>query len=237
MPEPPLPLLRAWRHGGSTAATVALLRALGIEWSVPDPSEPLELLGLLRSAEVNPSIRGTQDILLGEDDVDPTGTIEELASGPDPIVIIAEENQWLWQAHVIEGPSGEAVARIINEETDEHFGDLDLGHFLLRMMATTVTAASAPPRDRLVERRVTSIDPDRLVGPDRVDLPRFHLADLGLGDGWFVTSWTDPTRGSIWTLAGSEAEPRLDAGRREAGGRWFEPPAGGATSPGAGPGR
>lgn len=229
--SPSLPLLSAHSVGGSTAATLVLLRAVGIRWTADDPTTPLDLLDLLRSAEVNPSVRGTQDHLLGQDDVDPTGTIQELASRPEPIQVIAEENQWLWQAHVADGPDGQPVARIIDEEADEHIGDLGLGDFLLRMVATNVTSARSATREHLRGRPVGAVDPDRFVGPDQVRLPRVHLANLGLGDGWFLTSWTDPRSGSIWTTTGPGEAAALETGRAALRGRWTDRPTDDATSP------
>ncbi len=215
-----LALRTAFERGGAVAATTTLLRGVGERWSRPDPRRSLDLLGLLRSNEVSPPVRGRQDILVADDDVDPTGVIEELARRPAPIQIIAYENQWLWQAQLVVDGVERPRARIINEETGDHFLDLDLGDFLLLMTVASVLAPRFADPHPLVGRRVDGLDPDRLVGPDLAEAPHLRLPRIALGDGWLVASWADPTAGTLVVPAGTGVEERQERARVELGARW-----------------
>jgi hypothetical protein len=216
-------LRSAFADGGPVAATVGLLAALDVAAEVA-PATPLALLTWLREPVVNERIEWRQDILVAADYEDPTGVVQELAARADPINVIAFENQWLWQAHLPAGSDSQVA--IINEEAGEHFGNLDLGEFLLRMVVQAVTGRRSAFADRWALGPVSGVDPARLLGPTVVDITGLALPQVALGDGWLYSFGHDATTGTLRALVDpadrEAADHLLAAAATELGGQWAQ---------------
>jgi hypothetical protein len=210
----------AFVDGGPVAATVALLRSLDVAAEV-EPTTPSALLAWLREPLLNERIGWRQDILVAADYEDPTGVVQELAVRADPIEVIAFENQWLWQAYVPAGTDSRVA--IVNEETGEYFGDLDLGDFLLRMVVQAVTGRRSAFADRWALAGVSGVDPATLAGPTVDDIAELALLQVALGDGWLYSFGRHSTTGTLCVLVdpadGEAVDHLLTAAAAELGGQ------------------
>lgn len=114
----------------------------------------------------------------------PGPALIRVAPGDNGIDVIAHDNQWLWQAHAVDDPGGRPLARVIDYEAGERFGDIDLGDFLFPMVTATVTGSRfATPRP-WVTRPLSGVDPDRLLGTDPIEIAQLGLPHVAVGDGW-----------------------------------------------------